>query len=140
MQEIVAPCDLKTIEECLQDDCPRTDQFAADCSQNSFKALISNQDTVVPDYTKTANPVMTSDNRALLVKQITDLYKEKKYKNETLHLAVSIADRFLALCAEKGKRSPFAATLAVVAMLMAAKLEQPISPSFSRMITLLPED
>jgi hypothetical protein len=83
---------------------------------------------------------MTSDNRALLVKQITDLHKEKKYKNETLHLAVSIADRYLTRCAEKGKPSPFAATLAVVVMLMAAKLEQPISPSFSRMITLLPED
>lgn len=83
---------------------------------------------------------MTSDNRALLVKLITDLHKEKKYKDETLHLAVSIADRYLALCSEIGKPAPFAATLAVVVILMAAKLEQPISPSFSRMITLLPED
>jgi len=85
------------------------------------------------------SPVMTSDNRALLVKQITDLHKEKKYKDETLHLAVSIADRYLALSAERGQPSPFATTLAVVVILMAAKLEQPISPSFSRMITLLPE-
>jgi len=83
---------------------------------------------------------MTSDNRALLVKQITDLHKEKKYKNETLHLAVSIVDRYLLLCSQKNTPIPFGPTLAVVSILMAAKLEQPISPSFSRMITLLPED
>jgi len=44
---------------------------------------------------------MTSDDRALLVKQITDLNKEKKYKSETLHLAVSIADRYLYFCSQK---------------------------------------
>lgn len=41
---------------------------------------------------------MTSDSRAVIVKQITDLHKEKKYKDETLHLAVSIFDRYLAFC------------------------------------------
>jgi len=30
--------------------------------------------------------------------------------------------------------------LAVISVLMAAKLEQPISPSFNRMINLLPEE
>ena len=38
---------------------------------------------------------MTSEARALCVKQISDLHKEKKYKDETLHLAVSIFDRYV---------------------------------------------
>merc|ERR1712151_966542 len=39
----------------------------------------------------------------------------------------------------KGKKAPNLAMLATTALLMAAKIEQPISPSFNRMINLLPD-
>jgi len=68
------------------------------------------------------------------------LHKRKDgYKQETMHLAGNIADRYLACLARSGKKAPNLNELAVITLLMAAKIEQPISPSFNRMINLLPE-
>ena len=70
---------------------------------------------------------------------VQDLHKKKDYKPETLHLAGSIADRFLKKLLEEGTEEiPNLFALAATVMLMAAKMEQPISPSFNRMIALLP--
>jgi len=61
-----------------------------------------------------------------------------------MHLAGSIADRFIKAQLEKAKTQqqevciPNLYQLGAAALLMAAKLEQPISPSFKRMIALLP--
>lgn len=71
---------------------------------------------------------------------IQNLHKAKEYKEETLHLAGSIADRFLASLAAKNAEVPEIMLLATICLLLAAKLEQPMSPSFLRMISLLPED
>ena len=65
--------------------------------------------------------------------------KNDDYRQETLHLAGSIADRYLKHLANKGKKAPSLVILATTAILIAAKIEQPISPSFNRMISLLPE-
>ena len=64
--------------------------------------------------------------------------KKKEYKLETLHLAGSIADRYLSNILPQGKDVPNLYALAATVTLIAAKLEQPISPSFNRMIALLP--
>ena len=70
---------------------------------------------------------------------IQDLNKKKEYKQETLHMAGSIADRYLRIIlATTDQQVPYLFTLGATCMLMAAKLEQPISPSFNRMIALLP--
>lgn len=74
-----------------------------------------------------------------MVMLIEDLHILKDYKLETLFLAVSIADRYLVEIAVEGKAAPCLISLAVVCILMAAKMNQPISPSFTRMITLLKE-
>jgi hypothetical protein len=71
---------------------------------------------------------------------IQNLHKAKEYKEETLHLAGSIADRFLASLASKNQEVPDLIALSTICLLLAAKLEQPMSPSFLRMINLLPED
>ena len=61
-----------------------------------------------------------------------------------MHLAGSIADRFIKAQLEKAALNeqmsciPNLYQLGAVALLMAAKMEQPISPSFKRMIALLP--
>ena len=75
-----------------------------------------------------------------MITTIQYLHRKKEgYKPETMHLAGNIADRYLLKLAECGKRAPPMAVLATVAILIAAKLEQPISPSFNRMIRLLPK-
>lgn len=67
-----------------------------------------------------------------------DLSKKKEYKQETTHLAGSLADRYLSIILDEGKPVPNLFLLGATVMLMAAKLEQPISPSFNRMLALLP--
>ena len=72
-----------------------------------------------------------------MVMLIEELSNLKEYKLETLYLVVSLADRYLVNIAVKGQQAPCLITLAVVSVLMSAKLEQPISPSFNRMISIL---
>ena len=71
---------------------------------------------------------------------VQDLHKKKEYKQETLHLAGTIADRYLKQLLEASPLAPVPNLfeLGACVMLIAAKLEQPISPSFNRMLALLP--
>ena len=65
-----------------------------------------------------------------MVLLIEELNREEKWKEETLYLAVSIADRYLIHLAIKGLRAPCLIVLSVTCLLLAAKIEQPFSPSF----------
>ena len=62
----------------------------------------------------------------------------KEYKIETYFKAIFIVDQYLSKLAQQGRCPPDLIHLGTVSILMAAKLEQPISPSFNRMIKLLP--
>ena len=59
---------------------------------------------------------------------------------ETLFTAISIFDHYLMIKGLDKFNPMYFLHLAVISVLMAAKLEQPMSPSFSRMIKLLPDD
>lgn len=75
-----------------------------------------------------------------MVKLIAELHKVKEYKKETLHLAVSVADRYLAKISNLREPPKIdLVAIATISILLAAKLEQPISPSFNRMLSLLSE-
>ena len=74
-----------------------------------------------------------------MVLLIEQLHEIKDYKVEALYLAVSLADRYLKKIISLKRKIPCLITLAVATILMAAKLEQPISPSFTRMINILNE-
>ena len=63
----------------------------------------------------------------------------KSYKLETLYLAVSLADRYLVNIAIRGEKAPCLINLGITCILMAAKLEEPVSPSFDYIIKLLKE-
>ena len=63
----------------------------------------------------------------------------KDYKEETLYLAVSIADRFLVNVVILEKKLPDLLTLVVVCTLLSAKLEEALQPSFKKMIRLVDE-
>ena len=65
---------------------------------------------------------------------------KKDYKLETLFVAASIFDRYIYKSGVWRFPKIKVICLATISMLMAAKLEQPISPSFSRMIALLTEE
>jgi len=70
------------------------------------------------------------------VKRILELCKEKGYRKETHFLAVSIFDRFLAIHHQWMERDQLP-LLVTTATIMAAKMEQPMTPSIKRMIKLL---
>jgi hypothetical protein len=69
---------------------------------------------------------------------ITDLHRAKSYRTETLFLAYSIGDRVLRNYMKKDMREPNLVHLATISLLLAAKMEQPMFPSFERMISLIP--
>lgn len=73
------------------------------------------------------------------MQKIFSLHAKKDYKVETLFQACAIMDRYLHKIGAKNYPREKICTLAVTCLLMAAKLEQPIQPSFNRMISLLSE-
>jgi hypothetical protein len=68
------------------------------------------------------------------------LHIKKEYKNETLFVATSIFDRYINSVGASNFPKSQIVCLSTISILMAAKLEQPISPSFTRMISLLTEE
>ena len=97
------------------------------------------QEYAIGDYL--TNPSCSLDitpfARHQMVRLIEELVFLREYKLETIFIAVSLADRYLVSIAVKKERAPCLITLAVISVLMAAKLEQPIAPSFTRMILVL---
>ena len=72
-----------------------------------------------------------------MITLLEDLNRQKEYKDETLYLAASLCDRYLVNLAVKNTPSPCLIKLAVICTLIAAKLEQPVQPSYSRMVKLV---
>jgi len=68
------------------------------------------------------------------------LHIKKEYKNETLFVATSIFDRYINSIGASNFPKSQIVCLSTISILLAAKLEQPISPSFTRMISLLTEE
>jgi Cyclin, N-terminal domain len=82
---------------------------------------------------------ITEAHRDVAACRILDLCHEKGYRKETHLLAVSILDRYLSRTFEK--MSPNQLPLLVTtATILAAKLEQPMTPSIKRMIKLLTQE
>ena len=72
-----------------------------------------------------------------MVTLLEDLNRLKSYSEEQLYLATSLCDRYLVNLAVKDIKAPCLVKLAVVCTLISAKLEQPLHPSFNRMINLI---
>lgn len=83
---------------------------------------------------------MTEHLRSFGIQKIFDLHQKKDYKEETLFVAASIFDRYISIIGVTNFNKSLVVHLATISVLMSAKLEQPISPSFSRMINLLSSD
>lgn len=116
-------------------------QFAPEYSQSSYLTMLSKEFSI-GDYVGFAacRLEVQEEARRHMITLLEDLNNVKQYKEETLFLAASIADRYLVNLAVKGEKAPCLITLAVISTLMAAKLEQPIQPSYKRMCRLVNDE
>jgi len=76
------------------------------------------------------------EDRDIFAERILELWIEKDYRLETLFLAINIFDRILSMTLKHVRRQDLI-LYAVTSLLIAAKQEQPLSPSISRMVKLL---
>jgi len=85
---------------------------------------------------------LKASHRDLYVVRLLELWEEKAYRLETYFLAVNIFDRILSI--KLARRAPMhpadLIAYTVTSLIIAAKQEQPLSPSINRMIKLLSEE
>lgn len=89
------------------------------------------------DYISDSNSITESEREAM-ISLIVDLSRIKAYKPETTHLAISIADRYFS-AAQNLDECPLLGVLSVTALLIAAKMEEPMCPRFKMMLKHLPK-
>ena len=80
---------------------------------------------------------ITDEARRHLITLIEDVCRMKNYMEETLFLACSLVDRYLVHIVLAKQATPCLIRLAIIATLIAAKLEQPIQPSYIKMVKLI---
>ena len=68
--------------------------------------------------------------RAYALQMIYYLHISKKYRIETLFTAINIYDRYMIIKGPRALATSRILTLVVTCMLLAAKLEEPVNPSF----------
>ena len=113
----------------------------AEVAQVTYKNALT-RDVAVGEYPALpGNSIkVTEEIRLYMVTMIIELHRLKNYKEETLYLACSISDHYLAALVEIGKPSPCLIQLAIVSTLIAAKLEESMQPSFKRMVRLVQKE
>ena len=92
------------------------------------------EEKLIGDYTK--NTSITNKTRSSMILLIERLGENKEYTIDTIFLAISLLDRYLAI-SEQGKRVSCLGTIAVSCLLIAAKVEEAIIPSYKNMCNLL---
>ena len=97
------------------------------------------KECAIGDYVSLPNNSikMSEEVRLCMVTVIVEVHRIKEYKEETLYMATSLADRYLALLTILEQPSPCLIRLAFVCVLIAAKFEEPMQPSFNRMVRLI---
>ena len=102
-------------------------QFAPQYAHNTYAEMLQ-KENAVGDYTSSlSSSWMSNATRQSLIALLEHLHEARRYSIETLHLAVSLADRHLANLIRRGvteEGSPCLATLAVTCVTMAAKIEE----------------
>ena len=116
-------------------------QFAPEYSQTSYLTMLQNEFAIGDFIDWPDRQLRVSEQaRRHMITLIEDLNRLKNYKEETLYLAASLCDRYLVNLAVKNIRSPCLIKLSIICTLMAAKLEEPIQPSYNRMVRLVAND
>jgi len=99
-------------------------QFAPEYSQSAYDSMLMNE-FAIGDYIslKDSSVNLNDSTRRHMVTLLEALNLEKDYKEETLFLATSLADRYLVNLAIFNEKPPCLIQLAIVCTLMSAKLE-----------------
>jgi hypothetical protein len=84
-----------------------------------------------------SSTIFSKRDRSYGIQRIFYLAREKEYKNDTIFMAANIFDRYLQHVGHWQFPVKQVVSLFTVSMLLAAKIEQPIQPSYNRMIKLL---
>lgn len=105
-----------------------------------FKKYLLKVEKRAKDPQGYADSLFNSHDRTYAVQRIFDLHMQKKYRPETLFMAVSIFDQYLACTGHYRFPRRETCTLAVTALLIAVKTREPISPCFDRMVQRLTEE
>ena len=92
------------------------------------------EEVCVGDYT--ISDRVNNTTRISIIHLIEKLAELKDYKIETLFLAVSLLDMYITTVKQEN-RVTCLGSLAVSCLLIAAKLEEPITPSYNNMCRLL---
>ena len=82
---------------------------------------------------------ITNNDRSFAIQKIFELHAIKKYKVETLFTACQVFDRYLITVGFQNFARKDIFTLTIISLLIAAKLEESIAPSFLKMLSLVPE-
>ena len=88
----------------------------------------------IRDYTRPDS--ITNETRASMIHLIESISEMRGYKVDTLFMSVSILDKYLAT-EDPSRRVSCLGSVAICCLLIAAKLEEPVCPSFERMCKLL---
>ena len=120
-------CSSHNIEIEPQDMSKRACQNMPEVAQEAYLNALA-RDVAIGDYTAIAdNSVQITDEfRVYMVTTIKELCRIKSYKDETLYMACSIADRYLASIIKEAKPGPCLIKLAITSTLLAAKHEESI--------------
>lgn len=116
-------------------------QFAPEYSQKAYESAKA-EERALGDYFEECEQSYhntTSAHRREMVCLIENLHTQKKYRIETLYLAVNIADRYLIKTFASGKPVPNLVLLALTSIMIAAKAGQPLKPSYALTASMLPE-
>ena len=122
-----------------QDLFPNRRQFAPEYAQSIYGHMLTKEHPA-GDYVAGLGQYraeISEENRRDMVKILSSLQQVKKYRIATLYLATNMCDRFLASFSRRGHKAPCLIKLAVASILLAAKIEQPVIPSFNKMIKLV---
>ena len=92
------------------------------------------EEILIGDYT--VNSSVSNQTRSAMLNLMEKLGEIKEYTIDTFFLAVSLLDRYLATVTPT-KRVKCLGSLAVTCLLIAVKLEEPVSPSYNNMCKLL---
>mmetsp|Transcript_4432 Transcript_4432/g.7544 ORF Transcript_4432/g.7544 Transcript_4432/m.7544 type:complete len:188 (+) Transcript_4432:335-898(+) len=111
-----------------------------EAKQPTFSQRIQNSMKFGSKSTVPKEHQITDYDRSYGIQKIFDLHAKKDYKPETLFIAANIFDRYIYMVGLENIPKSEVVSLATISMLLSAKLEQPISPSFARMINLLTEE
>ena len=97
------------------------------------------QEMTMGDYFEHDSPNfgINRDTRESMIKLMERLCDIKAYKEDTLYLAIFLADRYLALLAEANKPAPVLVSLGAITVFIAAKLNETPCPSLDLIIDII---